>query len=756
MEDNKQPKPNLAFAIQTLGAKSLHNITNLGKKLLNLVKIAEFLKNGVLGFKSLLIAILLIMICVGIIALIYIIARVYRIRGFNFGHSEDITSFMKSFHGDVNTTRKLLLHANTIKSVYQTKSMNLIDRLGCNYTLKYFQSTDIKLQHTLIDTYFKYRDVLYKVGSKFYQKDMDEIKRKIVSMKSADYHRFLGIQNVDRMTGEEYIDKAIIKPFDKVREELRYSIQDTSKVPQIQKALFLCSSLTQKEYDSREIPRHSNPQAIAIANDFVEACKQKNISYDNYKGLVSQLVDLCIGINLLYIYTNVYYDTIKSIHNHRRFGFFNLLMMLLVPYYETLINENVVKKWKTLFNKKGLERDYKEFQKSWKKIGVMLKNLPKRLATEEIQDEPKTQKPKKQRKTRKERFTELDYEEEFDEEGEDDEDVIEGFGFIKGLLSIGDFFLAILNVAKGLAKLVSRPLEMITYLIKMIFGLFIGLILIIIYLLFSIPPLIYIIYGIYFFIFNIVMMSIFSMFWIGLFALFSILGCIIWTVDLMLSSITGFKSHSFLVWFVRCENLPDIWYTRANFVDGNRYARGFLCQSPCSSRFLPNGMYCKRMDEQKPSYCPQAQVYRIYRGLSLKPEPMDMGEFKPSVNFYIKSKADKEEELREFFQKRQAYLTKCSRANEPYENLIKGICGNFDTVKIKDKNLRKELATLCNQIYCQGEPKEEFCYKFKSKIDDLKIAQKKLSQEDIIKRVLNLSVLIIVAIIIILMFLHNS
>lgn len=751
MEDKSPPRPNLAFAIQTLGAKSLHNITSLGKKMLNLMKIAEYFKNGVLGLKSLLVAILLIMVCVGIIALIYIIARVYRIRGFNFGHSENIEGFMKSFHGDINHTRKLLLHANSIKSVYQTKSMNLIDRLGCNYTLQYFQATDPKLQHTLIDTYFKYHDVLNKVGSKFYQKDMDEIKKKIGNMKSAEYHRFIGLRNIDKLSGQEYISKAIIEPFDKVRAELRNSVQNGNNVPQVQKALSLCSSLTQKEYESKTIPRQSNPVAIGIATEFVEACRQRNMTYANYTGYISHLIDLCIGINLLYIYTNVYYDTIKSIHNHRRFGFFNLLIMLLVPYYETLIQENVVKKWKALFNKQGLNRDYKEFQKSWMKIGTMLKNIPKRLATEEIQDEPKPSRTSTGRRGR-ERF-------ENDEDThieEDEEDVIEGFGFIKGLLSIGDFFMAILNVAKGLAKLVSRPMEMITYLIKMIFGLFIGLILIIVYTLLTIPPFIYIIYGIYFFIFNIVMMSIFSMFWIGLFALFSLLGCVIWTIDLMLSSMTGFKSHSFLVWFVRCENLPDMWYTRANFVDGNRYARGFLCQSPCASRFLPNGLYCQRMNDQQPSYCPQAQVYRIYKGLSLKPDPIDMNEFKPSVSFYMKSKEDKEEELRKFFQKRQAYLTKCSQANEPYEGLIKGICGNFDTVKIKDKALREELATLCHQIYCQGQPKEEFCYKFKSNMDDLKIAKKMLSQEDIIKRVLNLLVLIIVCVIIILMFLHNS
>jgi len=807
-----------ASVVGALAAKATHGVTGAAKKLLNVVKIASAVKDTVISLRMFLLSLLILVLVIGVFALVYVLARVIHIRGFRIGHMEDIESFMKAFHDDVNTTRKLYTSIQNVKDAFDTGKGNLIDILGCDKTLAYFSSMEASVEQEVLDTYFKYHDVINSSGIKsWYEKDLDRLKSSISSKKTQPLYNFAGsilnsgiehfsqvpnkgtfIQkvfdtkastvnktktgtnessislsssSVNAMKGltggamgfvagnalassssgskpssylmqqsstiftnlesDEYIRKVVINPFDYVRSEVKHIVRDRDKLESVQRILFLCSSVSEDDFNNDKIQSISNQEAVQMAKHVVASCKKNGISYSNFKSYMRTIIDLCVGLNILNLYMNVYYDDIKRIHNNRRFGFFNLLIMLIIPYFNTLIKENVIEPWKELLSADGTKKDYKKFMKSWDSLGDTLANLPRTLASSK-------------KKSSDESFT------------ENKKDIIEGFSFLKGLLSIGNFFEAILDLALGIAELLSNPLEMLLTIFKLVIGLIVGLILLILYTLISLPPFIYIVYAIYFFVVTIVINAVFSLFWVALFALFSIISAVIWTVDLLLSSMSGFKRHSFLVSLAQCENLPDMWYTRANYVDGNMYNRAFLCQTPCSSRFKPAGVFCTKGNNRQPSYCPQAQAYRIYKGLPLKPNPYSMDAFTPDISFYTKSSEMKKQTIKKYFEEKQDYLQKCSKINEPYDILVKNICANYDTIKIPDEKLRPALQTVCRQAYCDGNPKEDFCYKFSEKQLLMKPKVNAVTSDDVIKRVMNLLVLIIISVIVLLMFLHNA
>jgi hypothetical protein len=737
-------KIDTSTAIQAMTAKATHGIVSFGKKVLNLVKIATALKDTVNGLRMFIVSLVVIMICIGIFALIYYIARVLRVRIIQPGHTESFGGFMKEFHDDVNTTRKLMTSISTFKGMYDLgNSQNLIDMMECGPVIDYFNSMNSGIQNIVIDSYFKYKDIYGGMSFKYYEKDVQAIKDDLC--RQPNIHRFHQQANPNMANSscdtavkpEDYLNLIILKPFDRIRDILKTNVGHHKKVAFINRIMTSCASVSQTEYQ-KEKPQVSpqtsrDPNVIANAQAFVIQCKQKGVGYSDFTTYLTKMIDMTIGLELLHLYMNIYYDEIKQLHNNRRFGFFNLLVMMIEPYVKTLIVDNVQKNWRDLFSQKGRERNYQEFLKSWGKIGDSLKNLPKKLARTN---------------------------ENFDETNHPKEPIIEGFGFLKGLLAIGDFFMAILDVARGLSQLITRPLDMLFAIFKMIIGLVIGLFLLIIYALLSLPPFIYIVYGIYFFIVHIVINAIFSAFWILLFATFAIISGVIWTIDLMLSAMTGFKSHSFLVWFVRCENLPDIWYTRANHVEGNVFQRSFSCQRPCAPRFVPDGLTCKGIYEQQPSYCPQAQVYRIYKGMDVGTSggPYHMGEFKPSLKFYTKSKEDKEKEVREYFEKRQRFYEKCHQTTKPYHDITKAICANYDKIKLTDEKLRPYLATVCRQAFCEKNNKEEFCYKFANASKDPQKAKinAPMESDEILTKIVTMCIMIIVIMIILLMFVYGG
>jgi hypothetical protein len=701
--------PSAVFTV--LGSKVTNGIGQMFAKLGNLSKWAKFVHGSVLGTQQFIYSLIILIICCAIIVLVYVLIRIIRLRGFGIWHSENLEEFMSAFHSDIDTTRKLFRALEASKQYFDTTSGNLLDMMNCKQTIAYFEANKEETLEKNFDTYFKYYDIMHSsLDQWFHSNELEKFAR-------------------DGMTGETYLNN-LIKSIQRIRAEIKQSVNDNRYLPTVQRVVFLCSSLTKEEYEKVNLP---NLPSKPLAESFITACHNKQINYETFMNNIQQFIDLCIGIQIMHLYFSVYFNDIKELHNSRRFSFFNFLIVLMKPYVRQLIFEKIVDPWKELMSPKGRFKDWKKFIKAWKTIGDAIKSLPKKLVKN---DDNKDEKFENDREP-------------------EDADIIEGFGFLKGLLSVGDFFASILGVAFALAKLISRPFDALMFVIKMVVGITVALFLLIIYLLLSLPPFIYVIYAIYFFIFNIVLFIVFSMWYALLFAYFGLLSLILWVLDLMLSSFNGFTAPSIIAKMGRCENMPDVWHTRGGFIDHNNFNRAFFCQRPCASRFKPNGIFCSRLDMQQPSFCPQAQAFRIYKGMKLSPNPFSMGDFTPDPTFWTKSKEARREDIKNYFVKRQEFLTKCSSTNQPYDFLIKTICSNYDTVTLPNENDRPKLQTVCKQIYCEGRPNEDFCYKFADKKDKPN-DQDEEADRDVVARIMKLLIMIILAVIVALMFLYNS
>lgn len=724
IEAGKPAKLDPSAVISAISAKATHGIMGTIAKIGNIAKLGKFVHIGVINGREFLLSLVILVVCIAIIVLIYILIRVIRLRGFAIGHSENVNDFMDAFHSDIDTTRKLFSSLEVSKASFNAGNTNLLDLLNCGNTIKYFESNSNDVLSTNFDTYFKYYDIMQSgLDQWFHSKDLDTFAK-------------------GNLSGPDYL-KQLIKTIDSIRNEVKTSIATEKYMPTVQRAIFLCSSLTSEQYKGNQIPSQSTPAAVNLAQEFVKSCNAQQMSHELFTEYIQQFIDVCVGIQVMHLYLNVYFDDIKDLHNSRRFSFFNFLIILIKPYVKNLIFDSIVEPAKELFSSDGIKKEKDKCVIAWMGIGQKLIDLPKSLAAGSHDPPPNT-----------DNFTQTNA-------SANKHDVVEHMGIgglFTGILKIGEFFAELVEVAVALATLVanfiSDPIGTIFGIIKIIIGLVIGFVLLLIWAILSLPPFIYIIFGIYFFIFDIVLFAVMSLWYVLLFTLFAIISAILWVLDLMLSAFNGFTAPSIIATMGRCENLPDVWYTRGSFIDDNNYNRAFLCQSPCASRFKPNGLFCTKLNGKQPSFCPQAQAFRIYKGMSTTPNPVLMGDFNPDPTFWTKTEEGRKLEIKNYFINRQEFLSKCSKANEPYNNLIKTVCANWDTVNLPNEGDRDNLRKVCRQIYCDGDPKEEFCYKFTDKNESEQDAPE--TSDDILKRIMKLLVIIIISVIVILMFIYNS
>ena len=698
-----------------ISSKATHGLLNTVAQLGNLPKIGRYVHTGVVGGREFLVALMVLVVCIAIIVLIYVLVRVVHVRGFAIGHSENVDAFMTGFHNDIDTTRKLFQALDASRAYFAVGQTNLLDMLHCRESMAYFEShTDAELQ-TSFDTYFKYYDIMQSpIDQWFHSNDIDTFAQ--------------GSQ-----TGQEYLQQ-LIAGIDGIRSELKASVSTPQYFDAVHTTVFLCSSLTADQYGSGDVPNVPDAVAMNLAKGVVETCRNNKVSHETFNEMLQQMIDLCIGVQLMNLYLNVYFETIKGLQNSRRFSFFNFLIVLVKPYVNDLIFDRIVEPAKALFESNHITNEYNKFTAAWQELGNMIVDFPRTIANFG------------------ENFT-------IEKQDKDKPDVVEGMGLgglFTGILKIGEFFSTILSVAIALANLISDPLNMLFYIVKMILGLTMGMVMLLWWFIFSIPPMSYTAFAIYFLIFDIVLLVVMSGWYVSLFIMFGLISVVLWVLDLMLSAFNGFTAPSIIAQMGRCENLPDIWYARCNFVEDNNYDRAFLCQYPCASRFKPDGLVCSAIDTRQPSYCPQAQAFRIYKGMPAPPNPTFMGDFSPDAKFWTLSQDKRKAEVERYFVKKQAFLTKCSSASEPYDHLVKTVCANWDTVALPNETDRVLLGQVCKQAYCDGEPGEPFCYKFAETTETVQQGEIVQTQDDLLRRIMRIILVVVISIIVILMFLYNS
>lgn len=696
------PKVSLQASLGAVGVKTMQSAVGGLGKLANLKNLGSNLVGTIEGTASLLKSIIVVIFAVGVLALIYILWKVVRLRGFSAGHSEDFGKFMDGMHADIDKTRKLTVALSGMRENYGS----LLEAMQCPKLFAFLQQPQETIKKK-IDTYFKYCDISKsKTDRWFYSNELAEI-------------------------GEHYLD-SLVKEVDAVRKELGETCKQ--KLPTVLNILAVATP-SKEAYEAAAEPHTGNPAADAI----LKKAKSAGTSFVDYQRYMQEFVDLCIGFGVTNLYFNVYYGTVKDMHNSRRFSFFNFLIVLLKPYVNELIFKKVVDPFKELFSSGSLGRANAAFARKWDAIRKHLVDIPNRLVNSP--QEEKKPKEKKAKKNKKEQYAE--------------EDTIEGFGFLKGLLSIGEFFTNILMLAIKIAQLISRPFEMVMFIIKLVVGIVIGITLLLLHTLLSLPPFNQIVFGIYFFVAYIVIQAIVGLYNILLFAVFAVFSAVLWALDLILG---GFRSQSIVAKSMRCENPPDAWFTVANVTEDNVFSRSLICKRKCSDRFAPSadGWRCEAVDKHQPSFCPQAQIYRIYKGLPLG-SPESMAAFTPSAKFWSKTQAGRKQEVEDFYVKRQEFFEGCSKSNAKYDDVARAICVAADYVRVPNEEQRAALKNFCKQSYCYGSPAEPFCTKFK---DAEKSVKKEVVRDaedpPIEQRVAKLATMLVIAVIIMLMFLYNS
>ena len=324
-------------------------------------------------------------------------------------------------------------------------------------------------------------------------------------------------------------------------------------------------------------------------------------------------------------------------------------------------------------------------------------------------------------------------------------DIVEGFlglpslgGLISGVLSIGKFFISLLQLATELAKLVGQivkdPFGTILKIFTLLIGVVICVILSILYFVMSIPPFIFGPWAAYFFATEVVPLVLYSVTFALLLAFITII-CLILTV---INVIT----NGAIANVVLCDNAPDNWYKIGNFPT-NKHERELLCMKPCGRNFAPDvtGLTCVAGDANQPAFCPQAEIFRIYNGTFDTNYIYDFNVY-TSPSYAKALPKQREEMLKAFFVKRNAFLTSCSKNMKPYDYVSQGICANLDVLSqtYSASDIAK-LKNLCSQAYCGSKDSYSFCGTLTNST-----AQ---STSDIVKKIALIVTLIIVFIVIV-------
>lgn len=383
----------------------------------------------------------------------------------------------------------------------------------------------------------------------------------------------------------------------------------------------------------------------------------------------------------LHLMLNLYFEQIRVLYETRKVGFrwnYTLLKFAYLPFVKLIIEVKITKE---IWGKGGKKfvRNFKEamnsFNTLWAKVPRFLGNLPKKLSggdrfTQQAtppapaDDAPSDLLGSAQAMGRTARAYLANLFEDFYTDALDG-DVVEHFGFLKGLLSIGDFFMSILGVAKGLAKLITNPFAII----MMIIGFILAAVLMVAYILLTA---IFAHVWCFAFLWAVATVLMPAVFFTLLYVILIIPLTVVYTVLWIIDMATG----GLVMLLMRCENLPTGWYKYATYAYGNRYERAMLaCTLRCASRYRPLLVpflgLCQRLSANEPSFCPQAVAYRMYRGEPVQ-DPSAFEDYVATPNTALMDDGSRRSYLQSTFLNKRRHLNVCDDSiNDDYMGMGK-------------------------------------------------------------------------------------
>lgn len=277
--------------------------------------------------------------------------------------------------------------------------------------------------------------------------------------------------------------------------------------------------------------------------------------------------------------------------------------------------------------------------------------------------------------------------------------------FIGIISGIANFFYSFRFMAKIFQNAVKEfdkdPMGAILNVVGVVLGLIFGLWLMLVHLWLTITAIFFILMVIWCII-EVFVWAIIVTLWLILISTFmAIPYFFMWLVDMM--------TNGFLSRMMRCENLPDAWVGTPNFSEDNVARRIFpLCYRPCSVTKAPNGMTCATRKPHLPDYCPQQQIYRMYRGQMLmggmRPPVMDL--YKPPPGFGSMQLSSKQSRIVKAYGDKVEWYQKCFKTLSGFNYMNRHICANADLMpKVTDVSMLRRQCTECFCDYAKGKSK---------------------------------------------------
>ena len=494
-------------------------------------------------------------------------------------------------------------------------------------------------------------------------------------------------------------------------------------------------SLSSRNFFARHDIRHNAPQFVVdhdinddMIDDFLKAVSVKFQKMGRAVNKLSDAIQEMPNVGTLALWNTFTFQTVAEVHTLRilmsyeqklktmyRTRSNNVAVAMWTVYYAPYVVGGVGRIKKTWARTPQLFIKYnKDGLQWWITQGIKLSMMPCHLAFSDPNQRAEKCRPRLDddafEQFDDDRGDDYDHYDDADAEDSDDahddahdgDDVIEGVSIMSALKSIVRFVenikfvgIAIKNFGKKFPK---DPVGSIFGILMLIFGTSLGIVLMILYEAVTVLGVIFVLIGLSSTIMTFVYPILLVLYEIIVLVLFSIPFALIW---LFIDLPTGGLATKMM----RCEQLPDDWMNLPNYADDNRWLRiPPFCFAPCSKLYKPTMMcWCKKQDHYMPDFCPQQQIFRLYRNIALS-EPYAFDLYRAPPGFNNLSLQTKQQQIVSAYKNKMSWYQKCYNSLDDYDFVNKFICENVSRVPDLSAANRERLKTLCKECYCDYEP----------------------------------------------------
>jgi hypothetical protein len=204
-----------------------------------------------------------------------------------------------------------------------------------------------------------------------------------------------------------------------------------------------------------------------------------------------------------------------------------------------------------------------------------------------------------------------------------------------------------------------------------------------------------------------------------------VVGFIVMIICIILGiiAIINYASKGMLSNLVLCQTSPAAWYQIPNYHLANKFERSLFCKTPCITGYRideATGEYCNRIPKGQPSYCPQAEIMRIFSNYNKKDKLHVFANYKPFFNLWFNMKTPelKENDYKNYYLTKAKFDSTCKDKLGGYTQMTMDICASLDLLEnskdqngLTDKDI-KRLREVCSAGFCNSKNHFSFCGTF--------------------------------------------